>query len=146
MCSHGSPQHAITDLITRLDIVRRGSGFLQGTQAVTGVFIDLLSQRLVIQGSPGSGCVLLERVGPAVAIVEIEHELHASRLDARSEHLDSIKVLDDTLSLVGCRSVLGVDKQAHTCRIPTLLLGPRDDVIYDLAIAVVVMGRPDTVA
>ena len=72
--------------------------------------------------------------------MEVEHELHAGVLDAASQHLDGVQILDNALSLVGSRSVGGIDKQAHAGGIPALLLGPCDDVIDNRTIHVVIVG------
>ena len=78
--------------------------------------------------------------------MEIEHELHAGSLDAGTQHLDGIEVLDHALAHVGSRCVLRVDEQANTGGIPALLLEPGNDVVDNLAVHVVVMGRAYVIA
>ena len=77
--------------------------------------------------------------------MEVQHELHPGSLDALSQYFDSIQVLDDTLSLIGCRSIGRIDKQAHACSVPALLFGPSDDIINDRTILVIVMCPSDAI-
>ena len=144
--SHRSPQHAVADFVARLDVVGGGSGGFECTQAVAGIFIDLLRQRIIVQPSPLGRRELLDRVGPAVTVMEVEHELHAGFLDAASQHLDRVEVLNDALPPVLGRSILGIHEQAHACRIPSLLLGPGDDVVDDLSVHIIVVRISDAVA
>ena len=144
--THRSPQHTVADLVTRLDVVGSGSGRLKCSQAITGVLINLLDQGLVVQSRPLGRRVLLDGISPTVAVVEVEHELHAGLLDATAQHLDSVKILDHTLPHVGSRGVGRIDKQTHSGCVPALLLGPGDDVINHLAVLVIVMCSPDAIA
>ena len=138
--AHGSPKHTVADLVARLDIIGGSTGCLEFTQAVTGVFIDLDHQLFVIEPCPLCGRVLHSRIGPGITVVEVKHELHAGSLDAPSQHLDGVQILNHALTLMLAGSVGGIDEQAHTLGIPTLLLGPRDDIVDDLTVDIIIMG------
>ena len=142
---HRPPEHTITDLVTRLDIVGRRPNLVEGLKTVARVLIDAFCQRGIVECGPIGRRVLLDRVGPTVAIVEVEHELQASLLDAASQHLDGVQILYHPLALLGRGGIGGIDKQTHTRGIPALLLDPCDDVIDALSIEIIVVRIADAI-
>ena len=67
-----SPQHAVADLVARLDEVGRGPLGLQAAQHPARILRQRVGQRLVVEALPCPWRPLLGRVGPGVAIVEVE--------------------------------------------------------------------------
>ena len=98
--AHRAPQHAVRNLVARLDVVGRGTGGNHGLEALTGVLIQLVGQLFLAQTLPRVGRVLLDRVGPAVAVVEVEHQLEACGLDAGTQCHHIVQVLAHALALV----------------------------------------------
>ena len=74
------PEHAAGGLVADLDPGRRDTGITQGGQHIGRMIRDGLHKRLERQVFPGSRFVLLARIGPGIAVVEINHHLHAKGL------------------------------------------------------------------
>ena len=78
----GRPEHAARGLVADLDPGRRDAGLLQGVQHVAGMIghgVAQLRQREIL---PCGRLVLLARIGPGIAVVEVNHDLHAQILGA----------------------------------------------------------------
>ena len=79
------PHQAVVDLIAYLHNGWSDAFGLHPCQDVPGVFVELVFQGLAGESGPGRRLVLLVRVGPGVAVVEIQGEVHAGRYDAPGE-------------------------------------------------------------
>lgn len=77
-----SPQHTVADLVAWLDEVGRGPLGLQAAQHPARILRQRIGQSLIIEALPCPWRPLLGRVGPGVAIVEVEQETQARLLDA----------------------------------------------------------------
>ena len=99
----GGPEHAVGNLVARLDEVGLGTGLLQLVQARQGIVEERVGQLGGVGDlAPLRGSAVLPGVGPRVAVVEVEHELEARLLDARAESLDIGQVLPYPLVLMLC--------------------------------------------
>ena len=117
------PQHAIGDLVAHLHIVGSGAGSRQGLQRGHGVGIYRVGNLCGrADAAPAAGHGLLARVGPGVAVVEVEHQLHAGFLDAPPQCFNIGQVLHHALLPVGCRGLRRVDKEAHAHGVPACAL------------------------
>ena len=107
-----SPQHAVADLVARLDEVGRGPLGLQAAQHPARILRQRVGQSLVVEALPCPWRPLLGRVGPGIAIVEVEQETQARLLDALCQGHDIVQVLAHALPLVLCRGMGGLDEEA----------------------------------
>ena len=117
---HG-PVHAEGNLVTHLNRSGNHASGLESHQAMTGIAVDAVGQHFAVKSFPTFGRELLGRVGPRVAIVEIQHHLKATRLDGLAQVDDIVQILAHTLVMVPSGSILRVHKQAHTHHVPPLL-------------------------
>ena len=124
------PDHAVADLVAHLHDLGSRAGRLEGLQGLLGILVELVLQRLAGQAFPLGGLVLLVRVGPGVAVVEIQRELHARRLDALGEGDGALRAAE-AVTGIAARS-LRVDEQAQADHVEAMvrhdpervLLGP----------------------
>ena len=96
----GAPQHAVRYLVACLNHVRLGTSILQLLQTVLRVLIDLVGKVSIVQTFPAIGCPLLARIGPCVAIMEVEQEFQSCILDALAKCLDVGQVLAHSFVIV----------------------------------------------
>lgn len=132
-----SPQHAVTDLIAGLDERRNHAVILQLRQYILGIVIDPLIQLFVGQVLPVHWRPLLGRVGPCVAVMEVQHQVHAAVHDTLAQRLDILQVLAGVrvISGIGICIVLmqflilrRIDEQAHAHGVHPLLVEPGNQV------------------
>ena len=71
------PKQSVGGLVAHLHPARLNVVFLQQREHFDGVLCEVALHLLVAVSLPGFGNRLLTRVGPRVAIVEVNHELHA---------------------------------------------------------------------
>ena len=76
------PQHAIGNLVAHLHEVGSRTGTHESHQHLTGVVLYFLFQLTHSESGPIGGQGLLARIGPGVAVVQIEYKLKAGILDA----------------------------------------------------------------
>ena len=85
---------------------------LQAAQHPARILRQRVGQRLVVEALPCPWRPLLGRIGPGVAIVEVEQETQARLLDALGQGHDIVQVLAHALPLVLCRGMGGLDEEA----------------------------------
>ena len=83
------PHHTIVDFVTNLDHIRHNTLALEIPHDFLGVLVDMLDQLVLIVLLPGIGCILLQRVCPAVTIMEIHQHFKSQCLDALREFYGS---------------------------------------------------------
>jgi hypothetical protein len=77
---------------------------------------------------------MLSGIGPSVAIVEVKHEPQSSLLDTSTKCSHIVEILTDALALMCCGSLGGIDKEANTHAVPTLLLEETEHVTNRLSV------------
>ena len=151
------PYHAVVDLVADLDHVGSDSLSHEALDGLLRIVVDASLKAGAGIAGPGRGHVLLARIRPVVAVVEVEQEFHACRLDALGERERGFQSAPAVLGI----SVLsgGIHEQAQAYPVesvvghdfknvllltlvriflsPGLLLGhPGDVSAYDLVIEV----------
>ena len=88
----GWPQHAGVQLVANLHIIRSDPGSNQLAGHILGITLHLSHQLVGGQRRPGLGFELLARIGPEVAVVQIEHEGHILGLGSFSQSDDACQI------------------------------------------------------
>ena len=96
----------------------RGVGGLERLQRLLRVGVELILEVLPGQAVPRGRLVLLVRVGPGVAVVEVQRELHAGCLDALRERDGRGRPAEPFAGIAARR--LGIYEQAQTDRVETV--------------------------
>ena len=82
---------------------------------------------------PAAGRAVFARVGPRVAVVEVEQKRQPGILDSLAECLDVFQVLANAFFLMLGTGLRRIDKQADTHGIPSLLLEVLNHVAGNVA-------------
>ena len=131
-----SPQHSVAYLVSRLNKVRLSSGGLHLLQRILCIIVYLRIKLLIIQALPRFRRPLLCRVGPCVAIMEVEHQLEASILYALAECFHVFQILTGIRILIASGVVRWIDKEAHTHGIHIFLFEERQYIGNGVAVLI----------
>ena len=129
------PKHTEADLIACLDEVRSRASVHQCLQTHFRVGIDVFECRGVYHHEL-LWQLLLPRISPSVAVVEVEHELQACVLDALAEFLHVFQILAHALPFCLVSGQTGIHEESHAHGVQPLFLQEAQHVADFLAILV----------
>ena len=116
------PQHTVGYLVAHLYQFGLGTSLFHRLECLGGVVVDIAAKGIHGVVGPVGGDKLFAGVGPRVGIVEVEHKLHAGILYLFAKLGDIGNILAYTFFLIMFGSLVGIDKEAHACGIPSALL------------------------
>ena len=133
--------HAVHDLITYLNEIRRSAGSIEGIEHAARVCRYAIRHGCIRSALPSCRSLNMRGIHPSIGIMEIEHEERPCVLDALAERLDISEVL--TNGGIGGTAMIflrRVDKNPDAESVPSAVVDQESDQIRDIIASDVFIG------